>query len=55
MFGQRELQELAKREELLREFVASQAGPEWESAVRVENDLIDTLGSADAELTRIES
>ncbi len=55
VFGQRELQELANREELLRKFVASQAGPEWENAVKEENDLLDTLGSADAELTQLES
>ena len=55
VFGQRELQELANREELLREFVASQAGPEWESAVREENGLTDTLESADTELTQLEA
>ena len=55
VFGQRELQELANREELLREFVASQAGSDWESALREESDLIVVLRSADTELSQLES
>ena len=55
VFGQRELQELANREELLREFVASQAGSDWDSAVREESDLIAVLRSADAELSQLET
>ena len=55
VFGQRELQELAKRDELLREFVASQAGPEWESVTKEEAGLIEVLRSVDTELTQLES
>ncbi len=55
VFGQRELQELANRKGRLREFVASQAGPEWEGATREETSLMDALRSADAELTQLES
>ncbi len=55
VFGQRELQELANREELLREFVASQAGPAWETAVREEHTLQDGLGRASLELVQVES
>ena len=54
VFGQRELQELANREELLREFVASQAGPEWESATKEETSLVSSLRSADTELRQVE-
>ena len=55
VFGQRELQELANREGLLREFVASQAGPEWETAIKKETGLMDALQLADTELTQLES
>ena len=55
VFGQRELQELANRDEFLRDFVASQAGSEWEGAIREESHLIGALRSADAELGRLES
>ena len=55
VFGQRELQELANREELLRDFVASQAGSEWERAIKEESNLIGALCSADIELGRLES
>ena len=55
VFGQRELQELAHREDFLRNFVASQAGSEWESAVKEESELLDTLHAAGAELSQLES
>ena len=55
VFGQRELQELVKREGLLRKFVASQAGPEGEDETRQESSLVDQLRSADTELTQLES
>ena len=55
VFGQRELQELANREGLLRYFVASQAGAEWENAMREESRLIDTLRLAGTELGQLES
>ncbi len=54
VFGQRELQELAKREDRLRDFVASQAGPEWDKAVREETEPIDKLLSGDTELNGLE-
>ena len=55
VFGQRELQELVNREGLLRKFVASQAGPEWEDTTRQESALIDKLRASDTELTQLES
>ncbi|MYD65666.1 MAG: AAA family ATPase [Chloroflexi bacterium] len=55
IFGQRELQELANRDDVLREFVASQAGPQWEDALKDERDLITDLGVANAELDQIEA
>ena len=55
VFGQRELQELVSREGMLRKFVASQAGPEWEDTTRQESALIDDLRASDTELTQLES
>ena len=55
VFGQRELQELASRTELLREFVASQVGAKWESALKIESEIVSGLQSAERELSQIES
>ena len=54
VFGQKELQELANRNEVLREFVASHAGSQWSLAVTQESDLVERLRSADVELGAIE-
>ena len=54
VFGQRELQELANREDMLREFVASQAGSQWEDALREETELVARLGTDSGEIDQIE-
>ena len=55
IFGQRELQELANRDDVLREFVASQTGPQWEVVLKDENDRISDLGTINVEIEQIES
>lgn len=55
VFGQRELQELANRDDVLRDFVASQAGPQWDDALKEERSLIADLGAANIEINQIES
>ena len=54
VFGQRELQQLANRDELLREFVASQGGPQWSDTLKQEDRFMNELRSADGELEKIE-
>lgn len=54
IFGQRELQALADRPEVLREFVAAQGGPAWSDAASSERALISKLRELDAELHGIE-
>lgn len=55
VFGQRELQELAKRKDLLREFVASQAGSDWDQALVAERAHVATLRDVDTNLASLET
>lgn len=54
VFGQRELQELGNRPDLLREFVATQAGGAWSDAASREEKLIQELRQLDSQLTSME-
>ena len=54
VFGQRELQKLAEHHEILREFVAAEAGDEWTEVRTIEQGLISTLQDIDNKLTGIE-
>lgn len=55
VFGQRELQALVDQPQVLREFVATEAGPEWTAALATEKTLQTTLGDHDAELHGLET
>jgi ABC-type lipoprotein export system ATPase subunit len=55
VFGQRELQELATRKGLLREFVASQSGKRWSDAFQSEKATISQIEGLDASLVKLES
>lgn len=55
VFGQRELQALADQPDVLREFVATEAGPEWTQAVSSERDLLTALSDCDTELHALEA
>jgi DNA repair exonuclease SbcCD ATPase subunit len=54
VFGQRELQGLTARPDLLRQFVATEAGAKWTDALGQEKTLVDTLRDLDSDLERIE-
>jgi ABC-type cobalamin/Fe3+-siderophores transport system ATPase subunit len=54
VFGQRELQGLAERRDLLREFVATEGGAKWTDALATEKTLLATIKEQDSELERIE-
>jgi ABC-type lipoprotein export system ATPase subunit len=55
MFGQRELQQLAKRKDVRRAFVASQAGLEWEQAEAAEREHLASLELVGTNLTSLET
>lgn len=55
VFGQRELQGLADRPELLREFVATEGGAKWIQALNQERALLSHIKELDSELDKIES
>lgn len=55
VFGQRELQALVERPDVLREFVATEAGPEWSKALASEKELVASLSDLDTELHSLES
>lgn len=55
VFGQRELQALAEHPEVLREFVATEAGPEWSQALSNEKAQLATLSDLNSELQNLES
>jgi ABC-type lipoprotein export system ATPase subunit len=55
VFGQRELQALAERPDVLREFVATEAGTSWSGALTEEKALSRTLQKLNGELRSIET
>ncbi len=55
VFGQRELQALVDQPEVLREFVAAEAGPEWTEALGREKELLSRLGDLGTELHGLEA
>lgn len=55
IFGQRELQALADRPELLREFVAAEGGAAWSEALTTERALLASLKAFDGELDTVEA
>jgi DNA repair exonuclease SbcCD ATPase subunit len=55
VFGQRELQDLAKRKDFLREFVASEVASKWETALAEERGHLAELGSTDTDLDSLET
>lgn len=54
VFGQRELQGLADRADLLREFVATEGGAQWAEALTTERTLLGSIKELDVELEKIE-
>jgi ABC-type lipoprotein export system ATPase subunit len=54
VFGQRELQALVEHPEVLREFVATEAGPEWLQALSNEKAQLAKLSDLDTELQSLE-
>jgi ABC-type lipoprotein export system ATPase subunit len=54
VFGQRELQDLAGRADLLRDFVAAEGGAEWTDALTTERTLVGSIRDLDTELDKIE-
>ncbi|WP_147432936.1 TrlF family AAA-like ATPase [Catellatospora citrea] len=55
IFGQRELAELADRQDALREFVALSAEPEFDAARAAETGCLSELGRLNAEITSVEA
>lgn len=55
VFGQRELQSLAQQNEILREFVATEAGDDWIQALAKEKAEQQAIGELDAELLTLEN
>lgn len=54
VFGQRELQALVDRPDLLREFVATEAGPGWAAEVAAEREVVAQLSERNGELQTLE-
>lgn len=54
VFGQRELQALSKRKDLLRDFVAHEVGFEWEQVLGRERTSLDALVRLESELASLE-
>ena len=54
VFGQRELQSLAQKNEILREFVAAEAGDEWVDALVKEKGELKAVGDLDATMLALE-
>jgi ABC-type lipoprotein export system ATPase subunit len=54
VFGQRELQTLAERPDVLREFVAAEGGAAWSEALTEERKLVAALKELDSDLQAIE-
>jgi ABC-type cobalamin/Fe3+-siderophores transport system ATPase subunit len=55
VFGQRELQSLAEKNEILREFVATEAGAEWTNALAKEKAELQPIAELDGDIRMLES
>ncbi len=55
VFGQRELQTLAARDDVLREFVAAQSGSAWEAIVVEERESLTTLRQVNSKIDSLEA
>ena len=55
VFGQRELQTLAQKNEILRDFVAQEAGDDWVRAVAKEKGEMQAIAELDGELLSLET
>lgn len=55
VFGQRELQTLAARDDVLREFVAAQSGSTWEAIVVEERESLTTLRQVNSRIDSLET
>lgn len=55
VFGQRELQSLAQKNEVLRDFVAVEAGENWVEALGAEKAQLQTIMELDVEMLSLES
>lgn len=55
VFGQRELQSLAQKNEILREFVAAEAGEDWDQDLSRERAELQAISQLDSEIRALES
>lgn len=55
VFGQRELQSLAEKNEILREFVATEAGDDWRAALASEKTELKTINDLDSAMLALEN